>query len=97
MRPVFTLQLRLVDYTGKHLVAQGIELDTFDFNLNIPKPFLGGLEDMAQAMKARQRRRDLLVRQALQMGEGFADFLDDADGWHGEERQDKTRANWRRT
>jgi hypothetical protein len=54
-----------------------------DINLNIEKPFLAGFENMAGAMKARERRREIIERFAA----SFVDYLNDRDGWNGERRR----------
>lgn len=95
MRSPFQLLTRIVDMSGKEFVAMGLDLDPLDFSLQIPKPFLADMREMAFAMKRRNKRREILVYHAGRIGEQFADFLDDADGWNGSEREANTRANWK--
>jgi hypothetical protein len=43
-----------------------------------------------EVMQAREFRRSLLKHAATQAGGQLADFLEDREGWHGIERQERT-------
>ncbi len=45
------------------------------------------LEDAVVMMKRRQIRREVLRATAIRLAEQIADTIEDAEGWHGEDRQ----------
>lgn len=47
----------------------------------------GSMEDAVVMMKRRQIRREVLRATAIQLAEQIADTIEDAEGWHGEDRQ----------
>lgn len=66
------------------------EFDTTDFNSPFPSI---GFDTAVTILKERKFRRDLLIDACRQCGEAIADRMEDAEGWHGESRQEKARAS----
>jgi len=60
-----------------------------EFRLGVP--LLYSNDPMAEAvkvLKAKEFRKDLLVRACADIGAQLSDFLQDREGWHGVERQE---------
>lgn len=51
---------------------------------------LVSFETAVEIMKRKEFRRGLLMSAASQCGEALANFLEDREGWHGIDRQEKT-------
>jgi hypothetical protein len=49
-------------------------------------------DDVVKIMKKREWRRKELQILAVQLFGQLADYLEDVEGWHGEDRQDKAKA-----
>lgn len=71
-------------YMGDRIVSDmkasadlGIGLMTFD--------------EAVRVMKRKEFRRQLLVSAAQQCGAALADYLEDKEGWHGLDRQERIR------
>jgi len=48
------------------------------------------MSDVVKVMKVREFRRGLLISACQQAGAQLADFLQDREGWHGLDRQERT-------
>jgi hypothetical protein len=48
------------------------------------------VEEFFKVLKVREFRREMLIAEATKLGHALADHLEDAEGWHGLERQEKT-------
>jgi hypothetical protein len=48
------------------------------------------LDAVVKKMQAREFRRKLLIQAATNTGGMLADFLEDREGWHGIDRQERT-------
>lgn len=51
------------------------------------------LDSAVQVLRERTFRRDLLTACAKKAGVALCDQLEDREGWHGEDRQEKTEAH----
>jgi hypothetical protein len=57
----------------------------------------GGLEQAVELMRVREFRRKLLISAATQCGAALADHLEDREGWHGIERQERIEERYQAT
>jgi hypothetical protein len=66
--------------------------DDFRFDASVSAmPFDGAV----QVLREKTFRRDLLTACAKRAGAALCDQLEDREGWHGEDRQEKTEARLR--
>ncbi len=91
----WTLELALVDPYGKRTV-KAIQLDEFTMQehaiIKPPEPFMVGprsFDEVIQVMKRREFRKDLFKQEATRLGHALAEYMEDVEGWHGVERQEK--------
>lgn len=98
------LKLSLVDDLGRthgeiwHDLDESVAFkgeriaDDFKFNASIGAM---PMSDAAQILYARGFRRNMLMKCAQQAGAQLADHLEDREGWHGVDRQEKTEAHFK--
>lgn len=101
MRPKFTLTVRLTDDRGQShgFMAQNLGEDVVMFGDRLADDMRAGLafvgpgafDQTVRILKERKFRRDLLIDAATQLGHSLADYLEDAEGWHGEDRQERIK------
>lgn len=79
---------------GEEVAFKGERIaDDFRFDVSIgAMPFDGAMK----VLHERKFRRDLLVNAVTRAGKALCDQLEDREGWHGEDRQEKTEAHLQR-
>jgi len=61
-------------------------------------PELGGtMDECIEQLKTREFRKDLLVDAARRLGQGLAERMEDAEGWHDASRIEPAKAALRGT
>lgn len=58
---------------------------------------LVSFEEAVEVMRVKELRRGLLVSAATQVGGALADHLEDREGWHGLDRQERVEAQYEHT
>lgn len=47
-------------------------------------------DDAVDILKTRELRKDMFIKEAMRLGEKLAVSMEDKEGWHGEERKERT-------
>jgi hypothetical protein len=95
----FTMQLTIREKNGPRSYHRAIDLPLSMFGERLAGEMRAGVafggpdafEKTVSALKERRFRRDNLIATARQLAAQLADYLEDAEGWHGEDRQEATR------
>ena len=96
MQEKWTLSLSLKGPTGEHYevrrdIAAGFAHDIGITGLAKPDIFnCSGFDECIAVMKQRKFRKDLLHEQATHLGILLSERMEDCEGWHGEDRKEKT-------
>jgi len=98
MKSDWTMKLTITEKRGSRTYQRAIDLDVADFGerlageMDLGIAFLGpgAFAQTASVIKKRHFRRQELIAAAKMLGMGLADFLEDREGWHGEQRQEAT-------
>lgn len=96
MKSDWTLSLTITEKRGSRTYTRAIDLDVADFGerlageMKLGLAFLGpgAFDQTAKVIKERNFRRQELIAAAKMLGMGLADYLEDREGWHGEQRQE---------
>lgn len=101
MRPKLILEIRLFDETGRShgVVFQNLGEDVAMFGDRLADDMHAGLafvgpqafEQTVRVLHERKFRRDLLAAESERLGQRLADYLEDSEGWHGQDRQDRIK------
>lgn len=96
MKNDWTLSLSLKGPMGEHyelrlpidgLLARDVGIT------GLQKPSIydcSSIDEAVVIMKKREFRKDIMVSQATRLGILLAQRMEDCEGWHGEDRQEKT-------
>jgi len=61
-----------------------------DMRAPVPGVGLVGFDQAVEVLRVKEYRRKLFLEAARFTGMALADFLEDREGWHGLDRQEKT-------
>lgn len=99
-KPRMRLELHLISEATNERYAQAVRLeddeavDRWEHSLGKLKPpselDTRTFEETIQAMQRREFRRSAIVSQAKTLGDALCDLLEDREGWHGADRQERT-------
>lgn len=95
----FRLVVRLEDNMNQTHAARVMDLgpdvvmfgDRFVDDIKMGSAFIGHadpIQSMARVLHERKFRKDLLVDACKQLGYQIADYLEDSEGWNGQDRQE---------
>jgi len=95
----WVLTLALVNLEGPEDYRMSIGADEFiKFGdrhveeLRYPMPGVGpAFNQVVETLRLRDVRRDLLKSSAKNLGAQMASYMEDEEGWHGTDRQDRIR------
>ncbi len=63
-------------------------------DIKAPIPGIGpDFEEMVEVLRMKEFRRGTLKQVATQLGGKLADYMEDSEGWHGTDRQERVRNN----
>ena len=102
MRPKFTIAVTLTDDRGQTHGIKALSLgdDVVMFGDRLVDEMKMGaalgiaavpFNQAVRVLKERKFRRDLLIEAATRLGHALADHLEDAEGWHGEDRRERIK------
>lgn len=90
---IYTLTLSLTDNRG-FSVVKAMDLEPSIARevvvINPPCPFSDTFDSVIQLMKRREFRKDLFRSSCTRMGAKLVEYMEDKEGWHGVDRQEKT-------
>jgi len=93
----FFLRMSFYDNEGNTFAERAIEIDsawTGQRYAEIKPPRAGfdavTFEDAVEVLRVRELRRKDFIRDAARMGMALADHLEDKEGWHGVDRQERS-------
>lgn len=100
----FTMMLTLQEKRGprRYQMALDLPVETFgerlagEMALGIAFAGPDAFDKTASVLKEKKFRRDLLIAASNQIARQLADYLEDSEGWHGEDRQEKTLDHMKR-
>jgi len=94
----FFLRMSFHDNEGHTFADRAMEIDSAwcghrpSFtNLSPPTRGLGAstFDEVVDILRVKELRRKEFIRDATRMGHALADFLEDKEGWHGIDRQER--------
>ena len=95
----FFLRMSFYDNEGNTFGERAIEIDSAwcgarpsFIHLSPPSPFDGEvtMSDAVEVLHVRELRRKEFAEDATRIGHALADHLEDKEGWHGVDRQERT-------
>jgi hypothetical protein len=94
----YRIRLVVEDMHGLKSFHMATDTDEFPFfserfieDLRAPIEFGVGvmsMDEVVSTLRKREFRRDLLLQAAKRLAERLADYIEDAEGWHGERRRE---------
>ena len=85
---VYTLAVNLPLAVMNSRVLSDLRMSR-DLGVNLSA--IRSLEEMAKVLHQKKFRREMFLDLMRKLGGRMADHLEDAEGWHGEDRQERTR------
>jgi len=98
----YTIKLSVYDKTGSdewHMATDSDEFPVFSERfideMKAGVAFVGSsaMDQAVTVMKKREFRREFLKEAALKLAGRLADYIEDSEGWHGEQRRGTIKRN----